>query len=66
MKTTDNNLINNDLTTEYGVKALMESSASESEWNANCDKVKRANGGYPGFWYRLIILGGSIQQWQMK
>ena len=61
MTTTDN-----DLTTQSGVKALMESSASESEWNANCDKVKKANGGYPDFWYALIVLSGLVGKVQMK
>ncbi len=56
----------NDLTTQHGVIALMESSASESEWNANCDKVKKANSGYPAFWYALIILSGLFDRVQMK
>ena len=38
----------------------MESSSSESEWNANCDKVKKANGGYPDFWHELIVLSGLV------
>lgn len=49
-----------DLTTPAGVKSLMESSSSEHEWNDNCDKVKRANGGYPGFWYATIIQAGVL------
>lgn len=36
----------------------MESSKSETEWNANCEKVKAACGGYPDFWYHAIILSG--------
>lgn len=40
------------------VVALMESSKSEDEWDANCDKVKRACGGYPDFWYSAIVLSG--------
>lgn len=44
--------------TEDEVKALMESSKSEWEWNANCDKVKRAFGGYPEFWFPLIVMSG--------
>ncbi len=47
-----------DLTTADGVKALMESSASESEWNANADKVKKANNGYPSFWFPTIVASG--------
>ena len=48
------------LTTPEGVKELMLTSKSATEWNANCDKVKKANGGYPGFWYGTIILGGVM------
>ncbi len=55
-----------DLTSEAGVKALMESSTSETEWNANCDKVKKANGGYPGFWYALIVMSGVAAMTQSK
>ena len=40
------------------VVELMQSSKSESEWNANCDKVKKACGGYPNFWYSSIVLSG--------
>jgi hypothetical protein len=40
---------------EKEVVDLMESSRSEKEWNANCDKVKEACGGlYPMFWYEAI------------
>lgn len=44
--------------TQDEVKTLMESSKSEIEWNANCDKVKRTCGGYPEFWFSLIVLSG--------
>lgn len=47
-----------DLTTEAGVVALMQSSKSESEWNNNCDKVKAANDGYPEFWFGAVIASG--------
>jgi len=43
---------------------LMLSSKSEVEWNANCDKVKAEFGGYPGFWFQAIILGGILGQSQ--
>lgn len=56
----------NDLTTQEGVKALMESSTSEREWNDNCAKVKEANGGYPDFWYALIVLSGLVGKVQAK
>lgn len=47
-----------DLTTEAGVVEYMGGAESESVWNARCDEVKRANGGYPGFWYPAIVLSG--------
>lgn len=50
----------NDLTTPEGVKSLMESSTSEYNWNSNCDKVKKANTGYPDFWYATIIQSGVM------
>jgi hypothetical protein len=37
---------------------LMKSSMSEAEWNANCDKVKKACGGYPDFGYEAVVLSG--------
>lgn len=37
------------------VKALMFSSSSEEEWLRNADKVIKAFGGYPGWWYSEII-----------
>lgn len=49
-----------DLKTESGVVELMKSSTSQEEWNANCDKVKAANGGYPDFWYSAIVLSGVM------
>lgn len=56
-----------DLTKQSDVVALMKSSKSESEWNANCDKVKAANNNsYPSFWYAAIILSGvfSVTRYQ--
>lgn len=44
------------------VVELMKSSKSESEWNANCNKVKKACGGYPEFWYSAIVLSGVAAQ----
>ena len=58
--------MNHDLTTPAGIKALMESSTSESDWNKNCDEIKKANGGYPNFWYETIILGGVLGKCQIK
>jgi hypothetical protein len=44
------------------VVALMSSSTSEQQWNDNCDKVKKACGGYPSFWYTAIIMSGLLSQ----
>jgi hypothetical protein len=57
---------NTDLTTQSAVQKLMESSKSQIEWNANCDKVKKANNGYPDFWYALIILSGLAAKKQLQ
>jgi hypothetical protein len=47
--------------------ALMASSASEDEWNKNCDKIKRARGGkYPEGWFRQIILSGLASLTETK
>jgi hypothetical protein len=40
------------------VIALMQTSRNETEWNANCDTVKKNCGGYPQFWYEAIMLSG--------
>jgi hypothetical protein len=36
---------------------LMESATSYEDWNAKCDQVKKAFGGYPNCWYDLIVAG---------
>ena len=47
--------------TEQEVVALMESSKTEEEWNANCDIVKAAFGDdYPGFWFVAINISGIL------
>lgn len=42
------------------VIALMESSKSRDEWNANADIVKASCGGYPSWWYAVIVLSGLL------
>lgn len=37
---------------------LMESATSPDDWNAKCDQVKKACGGYPPFWFDAIVLSG--------
>jgi hypothetical protein len=48
--------------TEQEVVALMTSSRSEDEWDANCDEVKRRCDGYPGFWFGAVILSGLARR----
>lgn len=52
------------LTTPEGVKQYMSGSVSESDWNKRCDDVKRANGGYPAFWFSTIIMSGFAARTQ--
>lgn len=48
---------------EQQVVDLMKSSKSETEWNANCDKVMAACGGkYPDFWYMAIVMSGVSEE----
>ena len=55
-----------DLTKQADVVSLMESSKTEAEWDANCDKVKAANNGYPQFWYAAIVLSGVMGKTSAK
>ena len=55
-----------DLTKQSDVVTLMQSSKSETEWNANCDKVKAANDGYPQFWFAAIVLSGVMSTTSSK
>ena len=61
------------MTTPESVIELMSSSKSESEWNANCDKVKAANqvrdtrtgelvDAYPAFWFSTVVLSGLMSE----
>ncbi len=47
-----------DLTNIETVQALMASSRSAIEWQANAEKVKAANGGEPSWWYEAIVVSG--------
>ncbi len=51
---------------ENEVIDLMRSSKSEKDWNENCDKVKKACGGYPSFWYMSIIMSGVASSAKLK
>lgn len=49
--------------TKEDVINLMKSSKNSTEWNANCDLVKKAHGNeYPSYWYREIILSGLCDE----
>ncbi len=48
------------------VIALMKSSKSEAEWNNNLDKVQKAFGGYPDFWYSAIVESGVARETASK
>jgi hypothetical protein len=53
--------------TEREVVDLMASSKSSEEWDANCETVKRKNGGnYPRFWYTAILASGLATFTSMK
>ena len=49
--------------TREQVESLMRSSTSESDWNDNCDKVKKNHGGeYPSYWFLTIIVSGLLEK----
>jgi len=39
---------------------------SDHEWNAICSQVKTENGGYPGWWYATVVLGGMTAKAAMR
>ncbi len=39
---------------------LMASSKTAEEWDANCDKVKAAHGGYPDDWNEKVVLSKLV------
>lgn len=47
---------------EEQVIALLKTSTSEAEWNENCAKVKKACGGYPSFWYPVVLASGLADE----
>ena len=51
---------------EQEVIELMKSSNSADEWNTNCDKVKKACGGYPSFWWPAIMQSGIAAETAKK
>lgn len=56
-----------DLKTPEGIAALMRTSKTEADWNANADKIKEANAldgkpAYPCFWWDTIVRSGLIAE----
>lgn len=48
-----------DLTTKDGVCALLNTCETLEDWDIHITAIKEANGGgYPDFWYDLVIIGG--------
>ena len=47
-----------DLTAPMDVCRYMSTATTEQMWNDRCDDVKKANGGYPSFWYEAVVLSG--------
>ena len=57
----------NDLTKQADVVRFMKQANSESDWNARCDDVKKANDGeYPAFWFSAIVLSGVARDTQVR
>lgn len=49
--------------TREQVIALLRTSTTPTEWDANCDIIKKAhNGGYPSWWYGVVIQSGLMDQ----
>ena len=43
--------------------ALLKSSNSADEWDANCEKIKAAHGGqYPEWWYPEVVMSTLVGQ----
>lgn len=38
--------------------AALTNAKTEQEWNALCDQIKSAHGGYPVDWYAKVMLSG--------
>lgn len=57
----------NDLTNEDQAVELLKSSQSARDWDTNVDGIRQANGGYPRWWYKAVILPGiegqQISKW---
>ena len=54
------------LTTVAGMVAHMSASTSADDWNRRRDEVKRANAGYPQFWFADVIMSGVASDTQSR
>jgi hypothetical protein len=52
--------------TEENVVKLMESSASEKQWNKNASAVKKEFNGYPSFWFGAVVVSGVAANTALK
>lgn len=44
---------------------LLNSVNTEDAWNDACDTIKQAHGGdYPGDWFRKVLLGGVMADFE--
>lgn len=51
-----------DLTTPEGVVEYMRQSTGERDWDDRVNQVKKANNGYPSFWWEKVTEAGLQKQ----
>jgi hypothetical protein len=44
----------------------LNSANTEDAWNAACDEIKAAHGGYPPDWYPRVVMGGIMDRAQAR
>lgn len=44
----------------------LATTVNASEWNAICDAVKKAHGGYPDDWYKRVVLSGLARAAELR
>lgn len=42
----------------------LKASKTEQEWNATCDAIKKAHGGYPPDWFVKVLMSGVLAMTQ--
>lgn len=49
--------------TKTEVINLLKTSKNSSDWNSNCEIIKKAhNNGYPNYWFQEVILSGLCDE----